>query len=461
MKVIIMLLSSLLLISTIYSQTITWSKVYGETDFSETAHNIHQTQNGDYILIGTSIIQSNVNVCLLKLNQYGDSVWTKTYYDTNFIDHSVNFDISPGFDSGFVFYKSKFIDWDNTPLLVIWTNSIGDSLFSKEYNLYYYPQSQFYMHVPKDIDRTSDSCFIIVGEARMGNYDGFVIKISATGDSIWADITWACPEQSYSSVVEGKDKSFLIGLEHYHINEKSVEKLDSLGNTVGVLCSLGGFVQDIEMLEDSNFVFVSRYSDPYSIVKITEDLDTIWTRSGIEYTDVAPCSDGGFVVTGSYNNDLFLTKYNTNGDSLWTVTYGGGGSDVGRCVEQTADGGFIICGYTTSYGTGSADFYIIKTDSLGYALGVEEEPDPEIVNNDDIVVENISQGSIRISFVMTQTDDLVLRLYDLSGREIESSYRVQTENNRTSIVVRNLNPGVYFFRIEGESKLHEGKFVVI
>ncbi|MBN2362941.1 T9SS type A sorting domain-containing protein [candidate division WOR-3 bacterium] len=48
-----------------------------------------------------------------------------------------------------------------------------------------------------------------------------------------------------------------------------------------------------------------------------------------------------------------------------------------------------------------------------------------------------------------------------SGREIESSYRVQTENNRTSIVVRNLNPGVYFFRIEGERKLHEGKFVIL
>ena len=451
MKTIIFISILISLISTIYTQTTTWSKVYGLLDYSETAHNIHQTQDGGYILIGTSILPPNVNVCLLKLNQYGDSVWAKTYYDTNFIDYSVNFDISPGFDSGFVFYKSKFIDWGNTPLLVIWTNSLGDSIRSKEYYLYSYTLE------PMDIDRTSDSCFIIVGDAYYGNHHCFVVKITATGDSLWSDIKFSCPEQSYSSVVEGKDKSFLMSLEHYHINEKSVEKLDSLGNSVGVLCSLGGFAQDIELLADSNFVFVTTGRR----IKITEDLDTIWTRLGVGYDDVAPCSDGGFVVTGSCNNDLFLTKFNTDGDSLWTVTYGGGGVDVGRCVEQTSDGGFIICGSTTSYGTGSADFYIIKTDSAGYALGVEEELYSEIVHSDGCMIEYLFSGSVKISFFSTLTDDLALKLYDVTGREIESSYTTKTENNRTYLVIRNLNRGVYFFRIEGENRSYQGKFTII
>ena len=53
----------------------------------------------------------------------------------------------------------------------------------------------------------------------------------------------------------------------------------------------------------------------------------------------------------------------------WEKTFGGrhGGfaSDVARSVKQTADGGYIVAGYTTSFGAGSYDVYLIKLDADG------------------------------------------------------------------------------------------------
>ena len=82
--------------------------------------------------------------------------------------------------------------------------------------------------------------------------------------------------------------------------------------------------------------------------------------------------DGGTAITGFTTTsflpllgDALLVRTSASGDTLWTRTYGGAGDDSGKAIVQCADGGFAICGTTTSSGAGSADFDLLRTDAFG------------------------------------------------------------------------------------------------
>ena len=86
-------------------------------------------------------------------------------------------------------------------------------------------------------------------------------------------------------------------------------------------------------------------------------------------------TDGGYIVCGrtkSFGNgysDIYLIKTDGNGDSLWTKVLGGVVSERGYSVQQTNDGGYIVCGYSNSFGNGVLhDFYLIKVDGNGNQL---------------------------------------------------------------------------------------------
>jgi hypothetical protein len=89
-----------------------------------------------------------------------------------------------------------------------------------------------------------------------------------------------------------------------------------------------------------------------------------------EAHSVVRSDDGGYVVTGYTYSwgagewDVYLAKYNAFGGKMWDKTYGTPNRDEGRAVRQTADGGYIITGYTNGKG-GETDIYVIKTDGLG------------------------------------------------------------------------------------------------
>jgi hypothetical protein len=98
---------------------------------------------------------------------------------------------------------------------------------------------------------------------------------------------------------------------------------------------------------------------------------------------IATTSDGGTITTGyteSTNGDVTLNhgagdcwvvKQNSTGAIQWQRTFGGSAMDYGYSIQQTADGGYIIAGYTESTNGdisvqhGNGDCWILKLDVNG------------------------------------------------------------------------------------------------
>jgi hypothetical protein len=82
-------------------------------------------------------------------------------------------------------------------------------------------------------------------------------------------------------------------------------------------------------------------------------------------------ADGGYVVvgyTGSYGagaTDVYLVKTDASGDTVWTRTIGGANHEEGWSVQQTTDGGYIVGGHVDAAGGTANDVYLVKTDSAG------------------------------------------------------------------------------------------------
>ncbi|MBK8845620.1 MAG: hypothetical protein IPO27_03265 [Bacteroidetes bacterium] len=92
----------------------------------------------------------------------------------------------------------------------------------------------------------------------------------------------------------------------------------------------------------------------------------IKTNNGFNCTGnaIATLPNNEYIVCGSSivdgYKDIYVCKVNNAGDTLFTRSIGGSADDEGYCIKPTVDSGYIIAGYTKSFGSGNADFFLVK-----------------------------------------------------------------------------------------------------
>jgi hypothetical protein len=259
----------------------------------------------------------------------------------------------------------------------------GLTLFTKNFggNLWDYGNS---------VQQTIDGGYIITGEissSENGSSDIWLIKTDSEGQEEWNQ-TFDGNDRDYGkSVKQTVDGGYIIigstGSDYYYdvwlikTDPKGTEEWNQTfggdnkdyGNSVQQTID-GGYIITGEISSSGNG------SSDVLLIKTDQQGQEEWiqTFGGSDYdigNSIEQTYDGGYIITGStrsYGNgssDVLLIKTDQQGQEEWIQTFGGGYIDIGNSIKQTSDNGYIITGYTQSYGNGSRDVWLIKTNSQG------------------------------------------------------------------------------------------------
>jgi hypothetical protein len=198
----------------------------------------------------------------------------------------------------------------------------------------------------------------------LGNYDFWVVRVDAHGNSLWDRSYGGTNEDVLYSLQQTRDGGFVLG--GYSLSGANGNK--SSGNFGGydfwvVRLSAGG-----NKLWDYSF---GGTNDDY-LRSLTETTDGGFMLGGQSLSE-----PGGNKTSPLYGmNDFWVVRLNANGQKLWDRSFGGIGADRLQSLQQTSDGGFIlggvslsgISGNKASLGYGLNDYWVVRIDGGGNKL---------------------------------------------------------------------------------------------
>ena len=190
------------------------------------------------------------------------------------------------------------------------------------------------------IQETSDGGYIFLGTTKSfgpGGEDIWILKLNSSGGIEWQRTYGASHLDRGWSVQQTSDGGYIVG---------------------GATKSFGAGNSDIWIL------------------KLDSSGGIEWQRTygGTDWDGspyIQEAAGGGYIIAagtdsfGAGGSDSWILKLDSSGDIEWQRTYGGSLGDGSRCVQLTSDGGYIIAGWTVSFGAGGGDSWILKLDSSG------------------------------------------------------------------------------------------------
>ncbi len=449
-----------------------WTRTYGG-ELTDGGYCVQQTNDGGFIISGytNSFGAGGYDVYLIRINSNGDTLWTRTYGG---IEKDEGWSVQETSDGGFIIagYTGPHLDED---VYLIRTEPNGDTLWTKTYGG---PDPE----IGRSVQQTRDEGFIVAGwrgSPGIGYEDIYLIRTNSEGNTLW--------EKIYS-------------LDDYD------------------LCF------SIHRTNDDGFILAGSNESGVWLLRTKSNGDTLWTKTyGGDQPDwgesVQQTSDGGFVITGwtysfgvtDYYSDIYLLKTDQNGDTLWAKTYGGSKNDGGNSVQQTSDGGFIIAGKTESFGAGSCDIYLVRTNSRGDTLwtktfggeyndegfsvqqtedkgyvvvgqieltggwnevylirlekdstNIQEDIPNNYINLNDFIISN-NNGNISIRYSIPYSTHVKLEAYDIKGKLVKviTDKFIQKGSYSVNWDIKRFGSGVYFIKLSTNGSAVSEKITLI
>ena len=307
---------------------ISFAKTFGGSS-SDYAYSVQQTSDGGYIVAGGTVSfgAGDDDVFLIKTDASGNLQWAKTFGGSGW---DVPYSVQQTSDGGYIvagYTRSFGAGYEDVFLLK--TDASGNLRWAETFG-------GVYFDVAYSVQQTSDGGYIVAGYTFSSSAGGIDVFLLKTGTS-WARTFGGSSDDQAYSVQQTSDGGYILAGGTYSFGAGGLDvfllKTDSSGNLQWAK-TFGG----------------SSYDRVYSVQQT---------------------SDGGYIVAGytlsfgAGSADVFLLKTDASGNLQWIKTFGGSSGDYAYSVQQTSDGGYIVAGYTLSFGAGSWDVFLLKTDANG------------------------------------------------------------------------------------------------
>jgi len=512
MKKTLLILALALVQLTSWAQApeIEWQKNYGGSA-KDKANSIQKTSDGGYILAGTTyssdgyitFFQQSSDLWVVKLNSTGSIEWQKTFGGGNY-DYALN--IKQTLDGGYVVVGNTYstqgdvtghhgvpsdvwvVKMDATGTLQ-WQKSLGGTANDFGY----------------DIIQSTDGGYIVACSSTStdgdvagnhGGVDAWIVKLSNTGDLVWQKTLGGTGFDAAYSVQQTANGGCIIAgytasndgdvTGNHGGQDTWVVKLSATG-TIQWQKTVGGtmddFAYNIQQTAEGGYI-VAGYtksndgdltgnhgggSDAW-VVKLNSSGNIEWQKtlggSGTEDAmSVQQTADGGYIVggytdsndgdvTGNHGgNDAWVVKLSTTGIIKWQKALGGStGWDQANSIQQTADFGYIVAGFSNSYDGditvkfGDYDFWVVKLAADPLANDTFKEKLFKVYPNP-------TQGVLYLQTLSTNCIDKII-ITDIMGKVI-----LEQTTNTNQVNVEKLANGLYIIQGFSGKEQFTSKFV--
>jgi len=369
--------------STTQSTPDTWEKTYGTTE-SDGGKCVMPVDDGFVIAGWTRDTESgDEDFYLFKVNISGEKIWENRFGGSK-VDYAWSVQATP--DGGLAIAGLTYsFGAGRSDVYFIYTDATGQS--TGEYTFGGSDSEEAFSMVP-----AGDGGFILAGYTKSsgaGQQDVYLLKVNAAGSAVWQkqyggtehDAAHAiCATHDGGYVVVGETRSFGAGDRDVYLIKVTATG-DSLWSR-----TFGGVQNDIGyavFVDSYGAIFIAGATESsgageYDAFLLQCDSEgdslaaTVRGGAGIDYAlALAPAGDGGYVLAGytssfgAGGDDVYLLKVDMSGFVQWEKTFGGRWDDRAAWIAATSDGGYIVTGWTKSSGAGSGDVLLIKTDADG------------------------------------------------------------------------------------------------
>jgi hypothetical protein len=411
-----------------------WSRTYigKESDYIQS---VELTADGGYIVVGYTQdnfdIQGN-GIWLIKLDKSGAVIWRKAYQDGGSFVNS-GFLLKSTSDGGFLAVWNRSFGPGNDNVCVLKLKANGDKDWEKTYG----NDGQDKVCA---VLLTADGGCLVSGwtNKKLGarNYDIWILKLKLTGEIEWQSVYGGSWSEQAQAVCRTSDGGYLAGGWTYSFGdgERSLWLLKLLSNGE---VSWQKTYDDI-IIKD-NLAIKPESEDGYTVqvysllhnrfdikeLKLAHNGEVlrnnqyygIYQTISESATAIKSTSDNGFIIAGSMNpasesvgRDIWLIRMNSEGNVVWQRTYGGQEDDYATSVSPTADGGFIVVGWTHSFGVNNRTIWVLKIDTNGFVP-------PE----DIFVTRNITENRYCLAKVTSDDSNMAISIDDQAKLFIDVS----------------------------------------